>query len=315
MARYQSDRNFGFGKRMGYAGRNALRDAYQGHYATVAAHAGRWGQFADWCRQQGVRDARFITLEVVQAYGRDLAGQVQAGRMAVAYAQNLLSSVNVTLATLRGDNQVRVSPAALVGERTTVRASAPSSLDRAAVARAAGELRAAGHDRAAAVLELARDMGLRIKEAALLDARAALKEACRRGAVNVTEGTKGGRGREVDRWVPVTPEALQSLQRAATAQGEGRNLIPPAHNWKQFSNHLHAVTAPVLARQGLATLHDCRAGYACGRYQTLTGHPAPAVAGRREADQAADRQARAVLAQELGHGRIDVLAEYVGSSR
>ncbi len=62
-------------------------------------------------------------------------------------------------------------------------------------------------------------------------------------------------------------------------------------------------------------VNDLRAAYACERYAELTGHPAPVVAGHRSATREEDRAARTVIAQELGHGRIDVLGAYVGSAR
>ena len=142
-------------------------------------------------------------------------------------------------------------------------------------------------------------------------ARAALREA-RHGAVNITEGTKGGRGRRVDRWVPVSATALASLRRAAAAQGQARNLVPPHLGWRQWTDHLHHMWAGVREQHGLGKLHDLRAAYACERYQTLAGAAAPAASGARVASSEVDRAARAVIAQELGHGRTDVVAAYVG---
>ena len=201
MGKVGGNRNFGYGKKMAWAGGQALRDRYgDGHYATVAAHTARWGQFSDWAKStEGIRDARDVTAEAVAAYGERLAEQVRQGTMAVAYAQNLLSSVNVVLEALRGDRAIRISPAAFVGERSHVRERAPPGLDRSAVHRCAESLRAEGHDRVAAVVELARDLGLREREASMLDARRALREAETRGEVNVTAGTKGARGHHVAR--------------------------------------------------------------------------------------------------------------------
>ena len=135
MGNVGGNRNFGFGKQMAWAGAQALRDRYgDGHYATVAAHSERWGQFADWAKAtQGVRDARNVSVETVIAYGEILAEQVRQETMSVAYAQNLLSSVNVVLEALRGDRTIRISPAGLVGERSHVRDTPPSGLDRTAV--------------------------------------------------------------------------------------------------------------------------------------------------------------------------------------
>ncbi|WGZ93048.1 MAG: hypothetical protein QJT81_14615 [Candidatus Thiothrix putei] len=83
--------------------------------------------------------------------------------MAVSYAQNLLSSVNTTLACLRGDE----SPSGMVGERSHVRTVAPDGLDRTEVRNASENMRHAGLERAAAVTELAREFGLREREAIL----------------------------------------------------------------------------------------------------------------------------------------------------
>ncbi len=116
------------------------------------------------------------------------------------------------------------------------------------------------------MVELARELGLRVREASLLDARAALREAARHGAINVTEGTKGGRGRRVDRWVPVPATALQGLRRAAAVQGEARNLVPPQLAWRQWNDHLHHVWAGVRGQHGLGKLHGLWAAWACERY-------------------------------------------------
>ncbi len=65
----------------------------------------------------------------------------------------------------------------------------------------------------------------------------------------------------------------------------------------------------------LNKFHDLRAAYACARYETLTGHAAPVVAGRRIADRKTDDQARQTIAQELGHGRMEVLDSYIGGTK
>lgn len=306
---------------MAFAGKNALRESYQGHYATVAAHSERWGQFSAWARDEhGIRDATQITRDLITEYGREIADRVSGGGMAVSYAQNLISSVNVTMEAMRGDRAIRVSPSATIGEhRSAVRDTAPASMDRERVAAAAADLRNRGLDRQALVLESARNLGLRSREGVMLDYKQAVREAERTGTVNITQGTKGGRGREVDRHVPaVSQRAMATLQRGATLQQQlgGRNLIAPGETMKSVSNSLRTEQVrAVFAEHGLRGYHDARAAYASERYQQITGHPAPAVAGHRGAGKAEDREARQVIAAELGHGRTDVVAAYVGSSR
>ena len=316
MGKVGGQRNFGYGKQLGWAGRNALASRYgEGHFATRAAHSERWERFVAYVQSQGIRDARAIDRKMIEGYGRQLADAVRQGNATVSYAQNLLSTVNVVLQTLRGDRALQVSPAKLVGQRAHVRVHAPAGMDRERVGNAIQALRDKGEHGTATVAALARDLGLRFREASLLDAKGALKQAYAFGKVNITEGTKGGRGREVDRWVPVTEKARQSLITAAAVQDHARNLIPPNMAFSAWKDHAHYAWRHVAAAEGLRGFHDLRATYACERYQQLTGHPAPAVAGERLASKDEDQGARQILAQELGHGRTDVVAAYVGSAR
>jgi len=310
-------RNFGYGKQMDWAGKQALRERYgNGRYGTVAGHTERWRQFVTWCRsERGIRDARRVDRSMVNAYGMGLADKVTKKSMSVSYAQNLLSSVNVVLESLRGDRRIRVAPAAIVGNRTHVRTQPPAGLDRQAVRQCTYQLRQNGHERIASVVELARELGLRLREASMLDARAALRQAMKNRAVNITAGTKGGRGHSVDRWVPVTKITIGCLIRAAKAQGTSRNLIPTDLTWRQWNTRVHHVWAAVRDDYRLRKLHDLRAAYACERYRALTGSVAPVIAGQRLADRGADRTARNTIAQELGHARSDVVAAYIGGAR
>jgi hypothetical protein len=316
MGKVGGQRNFGYGKQMAWAGKNALAERYgAGHFGTRAAHEERWARFAAYAAATGVKDCRAVTREMVASYGQSLAAEVRRGAMTVAYAQNLLSTVNVVLETLRGDRAVRVSPAEVVGQRVNVRSDAPAGLRQKTVERACRGLGTRGEPRVAAVAALARELGLRFREASLLDARAALAQAQALGRVNITQGTKGGRGREVDRWVPVSNSALRALEQAARTQATGRNLVPQQMSFRQWRNHAYGVWQTVAQAHGLAGFHSLRAAYACERYRRLTGSPAPAVAGQRRASRALDRAARERIAYELGHGRADVAAAYVGSAR
>jgi hypothetical protein len=316
MSKVGSHRNFGYGKQMAWAGKQALRNQYgDGRYGTVNGHAERWRQFVAWCREERqIRDARSVDRQVVESYGTSLKESVAEG-MSAAYAQNLLSSVNVVLEAMRGDRQIRVAPAAIVGQRSRARTDPPAGLDQKIVRQCADQLRENGHQRIAALVEVARALGLRLKEASLLNARIALGQVKKHGAVNITAGTKGGRGHRVDRWVPVSGAAVGCLVRTAEAQGQGRNLIPPDLSWRQWNSKVHHVWAAVRNDFGLKKIHDLRAAYACQRYRQLTGSVAPVIAGGRCADRISDRAARQTIAQELGHARIDVVAAYIGGGR
>ncbi|MFC1602319.1 integrase domain-containing protein [Pseudomonadota bacterium] len=316
MGKVGGNRNFGFGKRMDWAGKNALADRYgNGHYATRAAHTERWGRFVTYAKAEGIKDARDVTQELIAVYGRELADEVRSGDMAVAYAQNLLSSVNVVLEALRGDQQMRVSPAAVVGQRMNVRSTAPAGMERSQVSQAAKTLQNKGDERVAAVAELARDLGLRFREASLLDVRSALIEAKALGKINITEGTKGGRGREVDRWIPISQQALHSLEKGASIQEKERNLIPLEMRFDQWRDYANAAWRSASHDYDLAGFHNLRAAYACDRYQQLTGYAAPVISHHRMAEKTEDQVARQIISHELGHSRIEVVAAYVGSAK
>lgn len=113
-------RNFGYGRQLSYAGPQALRDLFGGgHYGTVKAHSDRWAAFVRWCRSEegpGFNDARQINWQTLLDYSGHLLQQVEQGELAIATAQNRLSSVNRTMAALRGDQYVKVpSPSKALG--------------------------------------------------------------------------------------------------------------------------------------------------------------------------------------------------------
>ena len=216
MSKVGGGRNFGYGKNIRWAAKNALKDRYgEGHYSTRASHAHRWNIFADFLKRGcNIKDARDIKKDAIAKYGDYLKQQVDAKRMEVAYAQNLLSSVNTILSIMRKDTKLVVSPAQWVGERTHVRTHIPNTLKRDELNQALSILESKKDHPLWLVVSFCREFGLRFKEASLLNARTALRQAKAHQRINITEGTKGGRGKRADRWVPVTKEGLKLLQTA-----------------------------------------------------------------------------------------------------
>lgn len=296
---------------MAYAAKNALESRYGGgHYNTVAAHQERFDRFVAFAKSENYRDAQFITRETVEKY----AQQVADSGFSTSYAQNLISSVNVVLSAMRGDNALSVSPSAFTGERSHVRTVAPGGIDRDQVQAATAAMQAEGLGRAAAVVGLAREFGLRVEEASIGNLGQWAKEAATQGAINVTDGTKGGRGNFVDRWVKATPTGTEALAQAIAASPDGsRNLLAAGEKYIQFVDGELNRAREHLKDAGIAKYHDLRAAYACERYQQLTGSPAPVLTGGvMTAGREADLHARETLTGELGHGRVDVVASYVG---
>ncbi|MGO1269516.1 MAG: integrase domain-containing protein, partial [Pseudomonas bubulae] len=168
-------RNFGYGRQLSYAGPQALRDFFGGgHYATVKAHSDRWQAFVRWCRSEdgpGFNDARQIDSQTLLDYAGHLRPQVEQGAIGIATAQNRLSSVNRTMAALRDDRSVAVpSPSKTLGmRRTSVRRSVPQGQDHEHVKRIVDVLCEHQMPRVAAIVQLARAIGMRLREAILAD--------------------------------------------------------------------------------------------------------------------------------------------------
>lgn len=133
----------------------------------MKAHSDRWQAFVRWCRSengQGFNDARQINWRTLLDYAGHLRQQIELGELAIATAQNRLSSVNRTMAVLPVDQYVKVpSPSKALGMwRTSVRTTAPQGQDREHVMRIVEALREQ-HPRAVAIAQLARATGMRLR--------------------------------------------------------------------------------------------------------------------------------------------------------
>ncbi|PCH64452.1 MAG: integrase [Gammaproteobacteria bacterium] len=313
MGNVGGNRNYGYGKQLAWAGKNALADRYgQGHFSTRATHEERWNQFAYYLKEQGINDTRKITLTVLNRHNQFLKDLVSKGEISVAYAQNRLSTVNVVLETMRKDTVLTIKPAKIIGQRSHVRSTIPATV-RPDVLKTITVKH--GQNRTMLIAQLTRYLGLRFKEASLLDNSKALRQAKGYGRINISQGTKGGRGKGSDRWIPVSNQCLQTLKTATLIQGKEQNLIPPENSYKQWRVHRYNQWRAMTKQTSIDGFHDMRAAYACERYQAITGCPAPVITGKRQANKALDKKARTILAQELGHNRTSVVSAYIGSSR
>ena len=124
----RSQKNFGYGRSLHFAGCNALKTTMVGQYHSVAAHSARWKQFCDWAKTQGIREARQINNPVLKRYADYLRARLEGeGKsLAVSTAQNRLSTCNCVLKALRGNNDIFIKPAeALHAKRQNIRAEPP----------------------------------------------------------------------------------------------------------------------------------------------------------------------------------------------
>lgn len=310
------NRNFGLGSRdmskaAKFAANNAVHDGAMG-FKHAAEIAREFAQFAAFARDNGVRQMEYITRDLVVHYGEQLADRVSNLEIGQGHAQNAVSAINTVMRLATQSEWKSVSPTreCKIDQRTAIRETPPTGLDRAPLERGLAAL----SERGAAVAELAREFGLRSKESSLFNARVALREAQARGVISVTDGTKGGRPREVTLNPQDAEHAarqLAALERAAAAQGRARAVMPPEQNWKVWREGGLRQIRETLQQHGISRLHDLRSAYACERYQQITGHAAPCLGGGAPRD--IDRAARQQIAQELGHGRTGVTNSYLGA--
>lgn len=284
---------------------NASRDAGRLSYSTVATLLQRFEKFVEFARERNVSRLEKVPRSLVQEYATTL----RKSDYSPAYQQNLLSAVNTVLSIGYESQNQKWQPvtgrAEGLAHRDNVRKLPTTSKEQLLQAQADMP------EHAAIIAGLARELGLRSKEASLLNAITALEEAEENSLVTIIDGTKGGRSRIV----PITkPSQLQALSNAARLQGNGRSLIPEHQTWTEFRATILYNGRTALKNAGIKGYHALRAAYAADRYLEETGHLAPCnTDGRRTAGRAIDLQAREIIAEELGHGRTDVLVSYVGS--
>lgn len=122
---------------------------------------------------------------------------------------------------------------------------------------------------------------------------------------------KGGRARAV----PILSERQRALlDEARELAGDG-SLIPADRSYIQQVR----VYQYQALRAGISNPHGLRHAYAQARYKALTGWACPAAGGRSvgdlspaERERERDDLARQVVADELGHGRAEIAAAYLG---
>ena len=302
-------RNYGYGKQLHYAGKQALADRYgeQNKFATQAAHHGRFKQFAVWCKEQGVRDARDINGELISRYAEELSAKVDGKEMSVSYAQNLLSSINVALSALRGDNSLKISPSSVVGERTHIRGSIPLSYDRRFYSQALQKL---STPEAKMTLVVAREFGLRLREVGLFRPKEALSQYQKTGSIDIQRGVKGGRS--APREIAISPRQAAILERASELLGRDKCLVDRYGKFTAWKNAFYSEYQQSGARELIGKFHDNRAAFACEKIKELTGKEARVVNPRTTLMKQEEYQAKLLVAGMLGHGRVGVVSSYTG---
>lgn len=158
-----------------------------------------------------------------------------------------------------------------------------------------------------ASLQLQEAFGLRREECIKI-----IPNAADRGAQLVLKGSwcKGGRPRALDIRTDKQRAALDFAKNIA----KGGSLIPYHLKYVQQMKRFEYVTSKV----GISKTHGLRHCYAQTRYKELMGTNAPVNGGISRKDMSPeqkllDRSIRQLISRELGHERLSVVAQYIGS--
>jgi hypothetical protein len=122
---------------------------------------------------------------------------------------------------------------------------------------------------------------------------------------------KGGRGRHV----PIrTDEQRYWLEEAKKIAGDKSNSLIPLG--KSYIQQRGIYDKQVSTKSGLRNLHGLRHAYAQARYRELTGWEAPINGGPSSKEltpeqKKIDREARIIIAEELGHSREQITVNYL----
>lgn len=311
--------NFNLGARsMKKAGDFALKNAVStGHlsFSSAATIGHRWNQFLKWLKEgQGVKKLEAINFDLIKEYGKELAFMVTEGDMSPSSGQNYLSAINTVMDLASKGQWKSVSPTHDCGipQRALVRTEVPASLNRETYRQGLDAIRIKLGDRGATIVELCRELGLRSKEASLIDAQTLSETSKISGFVSIIDGTKGGRARVIPLVSTIQKEAIEL---AAKVQGEEKSLIPSNQCWREWRDgDLRNIREAVQKILGAPGLHDLRAAFACERYETLTGFKSPLM-GTPRPNKETDNAARQKIAEELGHSRSEVTNAYLGGKK
>jgi hypothetical protein len=141
------------------------------------------------------------------------------------------------------------------------------------------------------------------------------REAESLAKINIQDGTKGGRtGASAPRWIAVDDHIRGALEFARLVSPAGsRNLIAPNESYLSVLQEIVRPARDTIHAHKLKGFHELRAAYACERYEQITLHRAPINGGKCcQLNQRLDQEARKQISYELAHGRIDVVAAYIG---
>lgn len=305
-------RNYGYGRSLKYAAKQALKALIGARFSTIASHCNRFNLFTDFCKKHNTNNAIYITQELFENYALFVQKRTFIGDISTHYAHNLISSVNVVMHAFRRDKKIWLSPKQLFGPRCHIRKVAPN-MSLGDVKLACKKINVEVGSDIALIIWLARILGLRLREAILIDAKKALKQAKKNGFVDIRRGTKGGRGKKVERLIESNKRIVFALNLSALVQGTRKSFIPNDEKLITFYRRIHKVALPILKEFNINKIHDLRAAFACDEYEKELGIVAPVISGTsvKKTDDVKIKLSK--VSKKLGHNREYIIDSYCGS--
>lgn len=318
-------RNYSYGKNLSQAIHKALDQHYgrYSHFNTRTTHKRRSAVFVRYCKRHGMNDARKIDREFILQFGAYIKARLDGDyewpdgdvdeQISVAYAHNALSTVNTVMRAFRGDDTLKVSAQEVLGVcRKSVRTKEIKA-DVLDAMYAANLAIAAGFERGAALILLARAWGMRVRECILQDLDRMKREIEATGEAAILEGCKGGR-KAKDRTIKSNEFRMEALNYAIDVRPEGsRNLLSETDTVRSFLRTEINPCRQFLRSSGIPHFMELRAGFAQDIYEEEMGGPSPLKGPIR--DKVMDRIAREEVSRQLGHNRASVASSYVGGMR
>ena len=285
---------------LNYALKELCRRNHDGSYATRADREHILSQVADQLRALGYRQMDAQSLKPKHVEG--LVQRWLADRLSPGTIKNRMSALRWW--------------AEKVGKKSVVARSnmAYGIRDRTYVTNAS-KAKELGAGQLAQIRDVCTQTSLRLQEAFGLRREESIKIVpawADRGQSLVLKDSwcKGGREREI----PIRTIEQRQILDEAKALAKGKSLVGPGYaTYAAYLSHFRYECE----RAGIHGVHGYRHFYAQARYQELTGHDCPARGGPTSKQltpkqKATDRAARETISHEMGHGREQVTAVYLG---
>lgn len=151
-----------------------------------------------------------------------------------------------------------------------------------------------------------------MREAILIDAKKSLKQAKQKGHVDIRKGTKGGRGKKVERLIESNKRIMFALELSVKIQGKRTSFIPNDERLITFYRRIHNVALPILKEFDIAKIHDLRAAFACDEYEHELGIEAPVINGKSVNKTPEIKEKLKNISRKLGHNREYIIDSYCG---